>query len=260
MMPDPRLQLTLEGAVAVLTITREDKLNALDDKMVEALGALCREIERNKIVRLVILTGAGQKAFSAGGDIEAWSAEPAQEFGRYWVREGHDAFAALARLRQPLIAVLNGHTLGGGFELAAVADLRIAEAHIKIGQPETGLGVIPGWSGTQRAVRRFGAQLVRRMALFGEVFSAQQALELGLVDAVVPTGEGRAQADVIAERVLARGPIATEITKMLINAAEGEERERVLESLAGALAASSEDLQEGVSAFKQKRKPNFSGR
>ena len=259
-MSDSRLQLILDGPVAVLTIRRNDKLNALDSKMVEALGALCREIEHNRTIRLLILTGSGQKAFSAGGDIEAWAAEHPQDFGRYWVREGHDVFAALARLRQPLIAVLNGHALGGGFELAAVADLRIAEAHIKIGQPETGLGVIPGWSGTQRAVRRFGAQLVRRMALFGEVFNAEQALELGLVDVVVPSGEGIAQAHAVAERVLARGPVATEITKMLINAAEGEEHERVLESLAGALAASSEDLKEGVSAFKQKRKPDFRGR
>ena len=259
-MIDSRLQLNIEGAITVLTIDRSDKLNALDSSMVDALGACCREIEHNTAVRVVILTGAGQKSFSAGGDIEAWADESPQDFGRFWIREGHDAFAALARLRQPVIAVLNGHTLGGGLELAAVADLRIAEEYIKLGQPETGLGIIPGWSGTQRAVRRFGSQLVRRMALFGEVFTAREALDLGLVDEVVAAGEGLARARVVADQVIARGPYATEITKMLINAAEGEEGERVLESLAGALAASSKDLKEGVSAFKEKRKPDFRGR
>ena len=145
-------------------------------------------------------------------------------------------------------------------ELAACADLRIAEAHVKIGQPETGLGIIAGWSGTQRAVRRFGAQVVRRMALFGEVFTADQALALGLVDQVVATGEGMAAAEQVAERVLSKGARASELTKMLINAAEGEERERVLESLAGAIAAGSTELAEGLAAFTEKRKPRFGGK
>ena len=130
------------------------------------------------------------RLFRAGGDIAAWSGWSPEAFGTHWVRDGHAAFDALARLRQPLIAVLNGHALGGGLELAACADLRIAEAHVKLGQPETGLGIIPGWSGTQRAVRRFGAQTVRRMALFGEVFSAEQALALGLVDQVAAIWRG----------------------------------------------------------------------
>ena len=145
-------------------------------------------------------------------------------------------------------------------ELAACADLRIAEAHVKLGQPETGLGIIPGWSGTQRAVRRFGAQAVRRMALFGEVFTAEQALALGLVDQVVATGEGMAAAEQVAERVLSEGARASELTKMLINGAEGEERERVLEALAGAIAAGSAELAEGLAAFTEKRKPRFGGK
>jgi enoyl-CoA hydratase/carnithine racemase len=173
------------------------------------------------------------------------------------VRDGHAAFDALARLRQPVIAVLDGHALGGGLELAACADLRITEAHVRIGQPETGLGIIPGWSGTQRAVRRFGAQVVRRMAVMGEVFSAAEALALGIVDRVVPTGEGMAAAEAAAARVLMRGPRATELVKMMIAAAEGEERERVIEALAGALAAGSDDLREGLAAFREKRAARF---
>lgn len=243
--------------MATVTIDRADKLNALDDAMVSRLQNVCREIEHNKEVRVVVLTGTGEKAFSAGGDIAAWSDTEAEEFGRFWVREGHDAFSAVARLRQPVIAVLNGHALGGGLELAACADLRIAEQHVKIGQPEPSLGIIPGWSGTQRVVRRFGSQLARRMAVFGEVFDAHQALELGLVDHVVPSGTGLQRARQLADTVSDRGPLATEITKMLINAAEGEEQERVLEALAGVAAASSVELQEGLAAFREKRKPRF---
>lgn len=256
-MTEPHWSLTHAGPVAHLVLRRAEKLNALTADMVEALLDLCRQIDRSD-ARVVILTGEG-KAFCAGGDIESWSALSPEDFGRRWLRDGHQAFDALARLRQPLIAVLNGHCLGGGLELAACADLRIAEAHVKIGQPETGLGVIPGWSGTQRASRRFGAQLVRRMALMGEVFTAEQACRLGLVDQVEPTGQGMAAALVIADRVTARSPRATEITKLLINAAEGEDRERALEVVAGAVVAGSADLAEGLAAFREKRRPNFGG-
>lgn len=243
--------------MARLRLNRPEKLNALDSEMVEELATRCREIERSA-ARVVILSGEG-KAFCAGGDIEAWSDQTPEAFGRHWVRDGHAAFDALARLRQPVIAVLDGHALGGGLELAACADLRIAEAHVKIGQPEAGLGIIPGWSGTQRAVRRFGAQAVRRMALMGEVFTAAEAHALGIVDAVLETGAAMAAADAAAARVLERGPRATELTKMMINSAEGEEAERVIEALAGALAAGSAELSEGLSAFRGKRKPKFGG-
>lgn len=255
-MTASRIDLTVDSGIARLTLNRPEKLNALDAAMMAELAARCAEIERRPDTLVVILAGAG-KAFCAGGDIHAWSDESPEKFGRHWIREGHAALDALARLRQPVIALLDGHALGGGLELAACADYRLAEDHIKIGQPETGLGIIPGWSGTQRAVRRFGAQVVRRMTLFGEVFTADQALTLGLVDRVVPKGEGSAAAEGIAKAVLARGPRATELAKMMINAAEGEERERVIEALAGTLAASSPDLEEGLAAFRAKRPPDF---
>jgi len=253
---DQRVDLRIEADIARLTIRRPDKLNALDAEMVDGLLPLCRRIERSD-ARVVILTGEGGRSFCAGGDIAAWSQLSPEDFSRRWLRDGHAAFDALARLMQPVIAVLNGHCLGGGLELAACADYRLAEAHVRIGLPETSLGVIPGWSGTQRAVRRFGAGTVRRMALFGEVFGAEEAQRFGLVDQVVPTGTGMAAAGVLAARVIARAPRATEITKMLLNAAEGEERERVLEALAGSVAAASGDLREGLAAFREKRSARF---
>ncbi|MCY4034735.1 MAG: enoyl-CoA hydratase/isomerase family protein [Hyphomicrobiales bacterium] len=247
--------LEVKRGVAHLRLNRPEKLNAINAEMVEELLIRCREIERST-ARVVILSGEG-KAFCAGGDIEAWSAAGAEAFGRHWVRDGHAVFDALARLRQPVIAVLDGHAFGGGLELAACADIRIAESRVRIGQPEAGIGIIPGWSGTQRAVRRFGAQVIRRMAIFGEVFSAEEALALGLVDCVVPDGEGRRAAEEAAERVLGRGSRATELTKMMINASEGEEFERIIESLGGSLAAGSQELGEGIAAFREKRPPNF---
>ncbi|WP_299141164.1 enoyl-CoA hydratase/isomerase family protein [uncultured Tateyamaria sp.] len=249
------VRLSIDEGVARLVLDRPAKLNALDAEMVNALGDRCREIERSD-AGVVILSGAG-KAFCAGGDIEAWADESPDAFGRHWVRDGHAVFDALARLRQPVIALLDGHALGGGLELAACADLRIAEAHIKVGQPETGLGIIPGWSGTQRVVQRFGAQVVRRMSLFGEVFDAHAALQLGLVDTVVETGAGGDAADAMARAVMSRSPRAIELAKMMINAADGEDRARVLEALAGTIAAGSDDLAEGLAAFREKRPPKF---
>ncbi len=254
---DQRIRLTIDGALATILIARPEKLNSLDYDMVLALERAAHLIEAEREVRVAILSGEGERSFCAGGDIAAWSALSPSDFGMAWVRHGHRAFDALARLRQPLIAALNGHTLGGGLELAATADFRIAEDHVKLGSPETGLGIIPGWSGTQRTVNRFGSQLVRRMALLGEVFTAEESLRLGLVDAVAPRGQGLAAAMAMAQRIVQRGPLATQASKMLINAAEGEEVHRPLEALAGGLASSSEELRKGLAAFREKRSPEF---
>lgn len=253
------VRLTIDGPIATVTLDRPGKLNALNQEMTADLARACREVEYTAAVRAVILTGAGDRSFCAGGDVAAWSAQSPEDFGRFWVREGHVVFDALARLRQPVIAVLNGDCLGGGLELAACADYRIAERHARIGLPESGLGILPGWSGTQRTVRRFGQQVVRRMALFGETFDADQALALGLVDRLADKGQGLAAANAVAAGLLSRSPQASEIVKMLINAAEGEERERVLDAIAGQLAAKSKDLAKGLEAFRNKRKPDFSG-
>ena len=176
----PFVELTFEGPLARLTMKRADKLNALDRAMVDALGEAARAIEASRDARVAILSGEG-KAFCAGGDIAAWGGLPALEMWRDWTRAGHRAFEALARLRVPLIAALTGHAFGGGLELAAAADIRVAESGIKLGLPESGLGMAPGWSGTQRLVRRFGPSVVRRMALAGAMFTAEEglALEIG---------------------------------------------------------------------------------
>jgi enoyl-CoA hydratase len=254
---DHRIELTVGGQIATIRIARADKLNALDFPMVQALEKAALLVDLEKQVRAVIITGAGEKSFCAGGDIAAWSSLDAEDFAMNWVRHGHRAFDALARMRHPLIAAINGHCLGGGLELAVTADIRIAEEHVKLGLPETGIGIIPGWSGTQRAVRRFGSQVVRRMALAGEIFDANSSLALGLVDRVVIKGESYSVALTLAAEIAKRSPSATRLTKLMVNMAEGEEREAAIETLGGYLAAGSKDLATGLEAFRNKRKAEF---
>ncbi|MBY3178663.1 MULTISPECIES: enoyl-CoA hydratase/isomerase family protein [Rhizobium] len=257
-MASGTIRIDVDGHVATLTISRPEKLNALDLDMLKALADAADEVDANANVRAAILTGEG-KGFSAGGDIKAWGGMLPQEFGHLWVRHGHRIFERLATLRMPLIAALNGHALGGGLELAGVADIRLAEEQIKIGLPETGLGMVPGWSGTQRLVRRFGAQAVRRMALGGEIITAEEARLLGLVDAVVPTGNALNAAREYAGRIAARGPAATEIAKLMIASANGEDNGTAVEALGSILAAKTGDLKEGVASFSEKRPATFKG-
>jgi enoyl-CoA hydratase/carnithine racemase len=257
-MSSGTVKIAVEGHVAILTVARPEKLNALDLDMLKALAEAADAVEADPAVRAAVLTGEG-KGFSAGGDIRAWGGMEPQEFGHAWVRHGHRVFERLATLRMPLIAALNGHALGGGLELAGVADIRIAEEHIRIGLPETGLGMVPGWSGTQRLVKRFGTQVVRRMALGGEIFSATEAQALGLVDRVVATGGAVEAAKEYAGRVAARGPAAVEIVKLMLASASGEDNGAAVEALGSILAAKTGDLKEGVASFTGKRPAPFKG-
>jgi enoyl-CoA hydratase/carnithine racemase len=257
-MTEGTVRVEIEGPVAIMTVSRPEKLNALDLGMLKALSAASDEVEATSSVRVAILTGEG-KGFSAGGDIKAWGGMRPEEFGHAWVRHGHRIFERLATLRVPLIAALNGHALGGGLELAGVADIRIAETQIKIGLPETGLGMVPGWSGTQRLVKRFGAQVVRRMALGGEIFSAEEARALGIVDAVTETGGALEAARQYAQRIATKGPAALEIVKLMIASANGEDNGSAVEALGSILAAKTGDLKEGVAAFSEKRPADFKG-
>jgi enoyl-CoA hydratase len=254
------LRVEREGPVAIVTLARAAKLNALTRAMLESLVEAADEIERDDACQVAILTGEGSKAFCAGADIAEWGQLGPLEFGRRWVGEGHRVFDRWARLRQPVIAVLNGIAFGGGLELAATADLRIAEAHARVGLPETQVGIVPGWSGTQRLVRRAGPAAVKRLVLTGELVDATEALRLGLVDEVMETGQGLARARELALRITARAPIAVQIAKLLVNVAEGEEGSAGIEVLAGALAATTQDAREGVQAFRDKRPPEFRNR
>ena len=251
---DSRILLEVDGPAAIIILARPEKLNALDMPMILALERAAHHIDADNSIKAAIITGQGEKAFCAGGDIAAWSAVAPEDFGLQWVRVGHRAFDALARLRVPLIATLNGSVMGGGLELASCADFRVAEVHVKFSLPETGLGIIPGWSGTQRSVRRFGSQLVRRMSLAGEIFAADEAQRLGLCDRLVTKGQSLAVAREMAAIIAKRSALATAAAKLMINAAEGEDAPRAIEALGGIAAAHSAELKAGLAAFSAKKK------
>jgi enoyl-CoA hydratase len=254
------VRLTVAGPVAQLTLARPEKLNALTPEMIGALETAVEAIEADHEVRAVILTGEGERAFCVGADIGAWSTLQPLDMWRRWVREGHRVFDRVARLRQPVIAVLNGHALGGGLELAIAADLRIVETHAKIGLPEAGIGTVPGWSGTQRLVRRIGPQAAKRLALTGETIPAAEALRFGIADEISDTGKGLARAQELAASIASRAPVSVQLSKQLVNMAEGEETAAAAEAIAGALAAYTEDGREGVQSFREKRQPQFRNR
>ena len=188
------VQLSYKGPIATIVLNRADKLNALNAEMLTALETYADELDRNQDVRVVLLAGTG-RAFCVGADIYEWSDLSPLEMGRRWIRDGHRIFARYARLPQPVIAVLNGYTFGGGLELALAADLRLAAEGVELSFPEVKLGIIPGWAGTQRLPQLVGPSRAKYMIFSGDRISAEQAEKWGLVNEVVPADQaGRASA------------------------------------------------------------------
>ena len=249
-----------DGHVAVVTLDRAAKLNALLPAMLDELESVARAVEIDNEVRVVVLTGAGEKAFCVGADISAWAALQPLDMWRRWVRRGHQVFDQWARLRQPVIAAVNGHAFGGGLELAITADIRVAAERAQFALPEASIGTCPGWSGTQRLVALVGASRAKYLALSGVRVSAADALACGLVHEVVPDAQVLVRARLLAADMAAKAPVSLQLTKQLVNAAVGENAAATLEAMAGALAATTDDGAEGVRSFREKRAPNYRGR
>ncbi|MBO9474291.1 enoyl-CoA hydratase/isomerase family protein [Shimia sp. R10_1] len=250
--------LQVEGGVATLTLQNEAKYNALDVQMLEDLEKHVEEIEGDPEVRILILTGAGQKAFCSGADIAAWGSLTPAEFSRHWVRGGHRLFDRIARLSKPSIAALNGHAFGGGLELATACDLRIASPKALLALPEARVGIVPGWSGTQRLVRLMGECLVKEMALFGRRIEASRAMQAGYVSEIAE--DPLLAAQTLAQAHMALSPRATEIAKAMILAGSGEDSAAMIDALGSAAIAASDDREEGVAAFMDKRDAQFTGK
>ena len=259
-MSDGRVTRARDGTTARIALDRPAKLNALTPAMIAELGAVVDRIEQDDDVRAVVLGAAGNRAFCVGADIDAWGDADPLYMWRHWVREGHAVFDRIARLRPPLIAAIEGLALGGGLELAATADLRIAGADAAFGLPEADVGVVPGWSGTQCLVQAIGPAPVKLMALAGERLDADTAERVGLVHRVVPAGAALDAALDMAARIAARAPVAVQLTKQLINAAVGEDTAATLEALATGVAGGTQDVREGVASFREKRPPAFTNR
>lgn len=248
------------GRVALVTINRPEKRNALDGPTrCELLGVL-DAIRRDDAIRVVVLTGAGDKAFVAGADISEF--EGRSPVDQFRVMSGPTVFDAVDAFPKPVIAALNGFTLGGGCELAMACDIRLAADTAKLGQPEVNLGIIPGGGGTQRLPRLVGAGTAYRLLFTGELIGAAEALRIGLVDEVVPAADLRGRAMALAESIAQKSPVALQLIKEAVRASlrvpldEGLRQERTLFGL----AFSSEDKAEGVAAFLGKRQAEFKGR
>ena len=259
-MAEPLVTCTRDGVVATVVLDRPAKLNALTPAMLDELESVARALEADAEVRVVVLTGAGDKAFCVGADIHEWAALQPLEMWRQWVRRGHQVFDQWARQRQPVIAAVNGHAFGGGLELAITADIRIACDAASFALPEASIGTCPGWSGSQRLVALIGASRAKYLAISGRRLGAEEARQAALVHEVEPAGRVLERARALAGEIAAKAPVSVQLTKQLVNAAAGEDTAATLEAMAGALAATTEDGAEGVRSFRERRAPVYVGR
>lgn len=253
------LLLERRGRVALLTINRPAKLNALNIQTRAEGAAALDELREDESVRVVVITGAGEKAFVAGADISEFEGRTA--VSQRDVMTGRSLFTAVDTFPKPVIAMVNGFCLGGGCELALSCDIRVASERARFGQPEINLGIIPGGGGTQRLTRLVGEGKAMELILTGDMIDAQQAYSLGLVNAVFPAEELEAKTMEMANRIAEKSPVALRMAKEAVKTAaranldEGLRREIDL----FALTFSSQDKDEGVRAFLEKRKPDFKG-
>ncbi len=254
------LLLEVTGAVAVVTINRPDKLNALNAQVLDDLDACFSHLGTDDAVRAVVLTGAGEKAFVAGADISQFTKFDAQGAAAF-ARRGQDVFNRIEQLGKPVIAAINGFALGGGCEIAMACHIRIASANARLGQPEVGLGLMCGFGGTQRLPRIVGMGNALELLTTGSHITAERALMIGLVNQMVEPGEALAAATKMAGVISKQAPNGVRLSLQAALAtdahlAEGLELEVELFSQ----TFETEDLTEGVSAFLERRRPDFTGR
>ena len=247
--------------IGLLTINRPEKLNAISNELISELKKLLDEIENDEELRVLIITGAGDKAFVAGADIKELVDRDAR-LGRRVSQERQGIFSRIENLPVPVIAAVNGYALGGGLELALACSIRICSEKAQFGAPEVKLGIIPGDGGTQRLPRLVGLGRAMEMILTGDFIDAQEAYRIGLVNKVLPQEELMDKAMELAKKIASRPPLAVRFAKEAVNRSqEGDAASGfALESYLHALSCTTEDKKEGVSAFLEKRKGKFKGK
>ncbi len=255
------LLVETRDGVAVVTINRPDKLNALDDRTMAELDAAFTALGADSAVRGAILTGAGTKAFVAGADIQELSRQTPVEGKERSVR-GQKVLDRIENLGKPVVAAVNGYALGGGCELAMACHLRVASETARLGTPEVKLGIMCGYAGTQRLPRLVGKGRALEMLLTGEMVDAAEALRIGLVNKVVPPERLREESEALLARMLANGPLSLRFTLEAVNAGLEMplDEAQYLEATLFGLICTSEDMKEGTTAFVEKRPAKFQGR
>jgi enoyl-CoA hydratase len=250
-----------DAHVVTVTLNRPDKLNALNEELLGELSRVLRDLARDAAVRCAILTGAGDKAFAAGADIAAMSTMGAVQ-AKLFAELGHRVGRALESAHFPVIAAVNGFALGGGCELALACDFIYASEKAKLGQPEVNLGVLPGFGGTQLLSRRVGTARAREICMTGDMIGAEEALRIGIVNAVVPSAELLPRVREVAAKIASKGPLAVAgIKRVVVRGADVPLlTANELESTAFAALFGTHDQREGMQAFLEKRPPKFEGR
>ncbi len=253
------IRVDRDGAVAVVSVDRQDALNALDVATLIELRDRLDELSRDDGTRAIVLTGSGEKAFVAGADIKYMSGLDVEQ-AKEWGELGHEAGRLLETMPKPTIAAVNGFALGGGCELALACDIRYAASTAKLGQPEVNLGIIPGWGGTQRLARVCGIGVAKELIFTGRIVDADEALRIGLVNGVHDPVLEKARET--ASLLASKSPISLRLMKELANRALGGDHGANLEAESGMFGElfSSEDAKEGLTAFVEKREPRFVGR
>jgi enoyl-CoA hydratase len=247
--------------IAVVTVNRPEKLNALNLTVLKELNAAFDELEADPAVRAIVMTGAGARAFIAGADIAELNALPDPVHGANHGKLGQQLCFKIERLRQPVIMAINGYALGGGLELAMAGDIRIAAETARLGQPEINLGIIPGFGGTQRLPRLVGKGIAKLMIFGGDPIPAEEGLRIGLVDRVVPQAQLAEEARKLAVQLAKKAPLALAAAKTAINGGLETDLDRgcELEAAQFGLLFSTADKAEGTNAFLEKRPANFTG-
>ncbi len=258
-MSDAPVLLSRDGAVALLTVNRPDKLNALNREVLEHLYRAFTELRAATDVRCAIVTGAGDKAFVAGADIASMRTLTTAE-AKAFADLGHRVGDLIESLPFPVLAAVNGFALGGGCELAMACDLVYASDKAKFGQPEVNLGVIPGFGGTQRLSRRVGVGKARELVYTGDIIDAAEAHRIGLCEAVVPAAELQAHVRKVADKIAKKGPLAIAQAKVVMRRGDPSlPAANELEAQAFAMLFGTADQQEGMAAFLDKRPASFKG-
>ncbi len=254
------LLTTLENGIFTITINRPDKLNAINNQVMTDINNAVQEVYDNNEIRSAIITGAGPKAFVAGADISEFSGLSVED-GKAVAQKGIDTFFKIENSPKPIVAAVNGFALGGGCELAMCCHFRIASDNAKFGQPEVNLGLIPGYGGTQRLVQLIGKGRAIELLISGNTIDAAQALQYGLVNAVVPPQELLAKAQAILANINTKAPLAIAKCIAAANAVYDETKDGYAIELDGfGDCFGTEDMQEGAKAFLEKRKPVFIGK